>query len=90
VQSSFASPTACLAPVHDAEDIVQEAFIRWMNTDRSDIRERNFIKIAQMGSLSRRNKLIDDESCAVGVTSSNVCCKSSLSGFRRKTFGCAE
>ena len=28
-----------LGSVHDAEDIVQDAFIRWMNTDRSDIRE---------------------------------------------------
>ena len=28
-----------LGSVHDAEDIVQEAFIRWMNTDRSNIRE---------------------------------------------------
>src|SRR5215470_14878277 len=28
-----------LGSVHDAEDIVQEAFIRWMNTDHSDIRE---------------------------------------------------
>ena len=28
-----------LGSVHDAEDIVQEAFIRWMNTERSGIRE---------------------------------------------------
>ncbi len=28
-----------LGSVHDAEDIVQEAFIRWMNTERSDVRE---------------------------------------------------
>ena len=28
-----------LGSVHDAEDIVQEAFIRWMNVNRSDIRE---------------------------------------------------
>jgi RNA polymerase sigma-70 factor (ECF subfamily) len=28
-----------LGSVHDAEDIVQEAFIRWMNTNHSDIRE---------------------------------------------------
>ena len=28
-----------LGSVQDAEDIVQDAFIRWMNTDRSDIRE---------------------------------------------------
>ena len=28
-----------LGSVHDAEDMVQDAFIRWMNTDRSDIRE---------------------------------------------------
>jgi RNA polymerase sigma-70 factor (ECF subfamily) len=28
-----------LGSVQDAEDMVQDAFIRWMNTDRSDIRE---------------------------------------------------
>jgi RNA polymerase sigma-70 factor, ECF subfamily len=28
-----------LGSVHDAEDMVQDAFIRWMNTDRSDILE---------------------------------------------------
>ena len=28
-----------LGSVHDAEDIVQDAFIRWMNVNRSDIRE---------------------------------------------------
>lgn len=28
-----------LGSLHDAEDMVQDAFIRWMNTDRSDIRE---------------------------------------------------
>ena len=28
-----------LGSVQDAEDIAQDAFIRWMNTDRSDIRE---------------------------------------------------
>lgn len=28
-----------LGSVHDAEDVVQEAFIRWMNTDRGTIRE---------------------------------------------------
>jgi RNA polymerase sigma-70 factor (ECF subfamily) len=28
-----------LGSVHDSEDIVQEAFIRWMNIDRNDIRE---------------------------------------------------
>jgi RNA polymerase sigma-70 factor, ECF subfamily len=28
-----------LGSVHDAEDIVQEAFIRWMNINRNDIRE---------------------------------------------------
>lgn len=28
-----------LGSVHDAEDILQEAFLRWMNTNRSDIRE---------------------------------------------------
>src|SRR5580700_5971802 len=28
-----------LGSVHDAEDILQEAFIRWMNIDRNDIRE---------------------------------------------------
>jgi len=28
-----------LGSVADAEDMVQEAFIRWMNADRSDVRE---------------------------------------------------
>src|SRR6201999_3533696 len=28
-----------LGSVQDAEDMVQDAFIRWMNTDRGDIRE---------------------------------------------------
>jgi RNA polymerase sigma-70 factor (ECF subfamily) len=28
-----------LGSVQDAEDVVQDAFLRWMNTDRSDIRE---------------------------------------------------
>jgi RNA polymerase sigma-70 factor (ECF subfamily) len=28
-----------LGSLHDAEDTVQEAFIRWMNTERSDVRE---------------------------------------------------
>jgi RNA polymerase sigma-70 factor (ECF subfamily) len=28
-----------LGSVHDAEDIVQEAFLRWMNTERGDVRE---------------------------------------------------
>ncbi|MFC5864405.1 sigma-70 family RNA polymerase sigma factor [Acidicapsa dinghuensis] len=28
-----------LGSVHDAEDVVQEAFLRWMNTDRGEIRE---------------------------------------------------
>ena len=28
-----------LGSVHDAEDIVQEAFLRWMNTNRGEIRE---------------------------------------------------
>lgn len=28
-----------LGSLHDAEDMVQDAFIRWMNADRSDIRE---------------------------------------------------
>ncbi|HTZ56808.1 MAG TPA: sigma-70 family RNA polymerase sigma factor [Acidobacteriaceae bacterium] len=28
-----------LGSVHDAEDVLQDAFIRWMNTDRDDIRE---------------------------------------------------
>lgn len=28
-----------LGSVADAEDMVQEAFIRWMNADRSEVRE---------------------------------------------------
>lgn len=39
VPASSASPIACWGSAADAEDVVQEAFIRWMKADRAEVRE---------------------------------------------------
>ena len=49
-----------LGSVHDAEDVLQEAFLRWMNADRGDVREPEaFLRRWSRASVSISSNLHD-------------------------------